>query len=405
MRKLIYIFGLVPCIALGQLWIPTNGLVHISEGANLEVGGDLENNGVIQNRGTLSLYGNWVSNANFNGLTGTLQFLGGSNQMISPPQLTVSEIVVNQGGEVNFPGSQYIVLDRLELQFGNIKTGEDTRFVLEPTAKIIGGSNSSYFDGTLIAKGSGIKTFPVGRDGLYAPITLLSVFGLNTEIAASFLRGNSVDPIPGDSLLGVSHRGLWELELLNGATDPTKVELEFSEEDLNDFRVPNNIRHRVNSPVIAYATDPAGTYRSLGVESINDSDSLTYGTIVSELTLQPTLGQKLYLAMGLAPRVPSEGLYFIPEAFSPQASDPKNRTFRIFGERISDEGFDLQIYNRYGVVVYATSSFEEANQNGWNGQNQKTGAAEPAGVYYYTVKLQFETGLPVQQKGAFYLVK
>lgn len=405
MRKLIYILGLAPFVVWGQLFVPSNGLIHIAEGANLEVGGDLDNNGVIQNRGTLSLYGDWTANANFNGLTGRLQFLGGSEQMVNVPQLTVSEIVVNQGGEVNFPGNQYIILDRLEFQLGNIKPGDDTRFVLEPGARVIGGSNLSYFDGTLIAKGSGEKMFPVGSDGLFAPITMLSVFGLNTEIAAKFNRGNLEDPVPGDSLLGVSHRGLWELELLNGSTDPSKIELEFSEDDLSDFRVPNNIRHRVNAPVIAYATDPAGIYRSLGVESIMDSDSLTFGTIVSELALQPQIGQKLYVAVGLAPRVPSEGLYFIPEAFSPQASDPKNQTFRIFGERISEEGFDLQIYNRYGIVVYSTSSFAEANQNGWNGENQKTGADEPAGVYYYTVRFQFETGLPVEQKGAFYLVK
>ncbi len=405
MRKLIYVLGLAPFLALGQLYIPSNGLVHIANGANLEVGGDLDNNGVIQNRGTLSLYGDWVNNANFNGLEGRLQFLGGSEQVVGPPQLTVSELVINQGGEVSFPGDQYIVLDRLEFQFGKIKPGPDTRFVLEPDAKVFGGSNLSYFDGTLIAKGSGIKTFPIGSEGLFAPITLLSVFGLNTEIAAGFVRGNTVDPVPGDSLLGVSHRGLWELELLNGATDATKLELEFSEEDLTDFRVPNNIRHRVNAPVIAYATDPAGIYRSLGVESITDSDSVTFGTIVSELPIRPTVGEKLYVAVGLAPRIPNEGLYFIPEAFSPQASDPDNATFKIFGQKISEEGFDLQIYNRLGVVVYSTNSFEEANQNGWNGDNQRTGAEEPAGVYYYTIKFQFDTGLPVQEKGAFYLVK
>ena len=34
MKNLIYIIGLVPCIAWGQLWIPTNGPVHIAEGAN-----------------------------------------------------------------------------------------------------------------------------------------------------------------------------------------------------------------------------------------------------------------------------------------------------------------------------------------------------------------------------------
>ncbi|SNS41112.1 gliding motility-associated C-terminal domain-containing protein [Ekhidna lutea] len=406
MKKLLKILLFLPqVISAQQLYIPDNALVHISEGATLEVGGDLENNGILQNAGTLSLYGDWTINNNFNGLTGSLRFLGGSNQLVSPPQLTVRELVINQGGEVSFPGSQYTVLERLELKFGNIKLGENTRFVLEPNVKVDVGSPDSYFDGKLISKGSGIKIFPLGANGVHAPVTLLNVFGVDAEIAAEFQSSNAVDPVPGDSLLGVSHRGLWEIELLNGTTDPSQVEIEFNAEDLKDFRLTNNIRHRVNSPVLAYANDPGGIYKSLGVESLLNSDSLTYGTIVSEETIQPLTGEKIYLAMALAPRIPDEGLYYIPEAFSPQASDPNNQTFKIFGEHISEDGFDLQIYNRYGVVVYSTNSFEEANQNGWDGENQQTGAEEPAGVYYYTVKFQFETGLPIQEKGAFYLVK
>lgn len=408
MKRLLTILFLIPLIiSAQQLYIPGNALVHISDGANLEVGGDLENNGVVQNSGTLSLYGNWLINNNFNGLTGRLQFLGSSDQIIAPPQLTVADWVVSKGGELMLSGNNYSVTNRLELDFGNIVLPEDSRFVLESTARVYEGSNASYFDGTLIIRGSGIKTFPLGANGVYAPLTLVDVFGLNTEIAANFERDNAVDPVPGDSLLGVSHLGLWEVELLNGDTDPTPISIDFSEEnlELGDFRVNNNIRHRVNSPVIAYASDPAGIYESLGVKSLMNSDSLTYGTIESEIPIMPSLGEKIYLAMALAPRIPEEGLYYIPEAFSPQASDPKNQTFKIFGERISEEGFDLQIYNRYGSVVYSTSSFTEANQNGWNGENQRTGAEEPAGVYYYTVRFQFETGLPVQQKGAFYLVK
>ena len=214
-----------------------------------------------------------------------------------------------------------------------------------------------------------------------------------------------MDPVPGDSLLGVSHRGLWELELQEGSVDPTLIEIEFNEEDLSDFRLPNNIRHRVNSPAIAIASDPAGVFRSIGVESLLNSDSLTFGTIISEIPISLQPGEKIYLAMALAPRIPNEGLYFIPEAFSPRATDQLNQTFRVFGECISEEGFDLQIYNRYGVVVFETSSFAEASLTGWNGNNQRTGAEEPAGVYYYTVRFQFETGLPIQEKGAFYLVR
>ena len=109
--------------------------------------------------------------------------------------------------------------------------------------------------------------------------------------------------------------------------------------------------------------------------------------------------------MALAPRIPTDGLYYIPEAFSPQASDARNQTFRVFGEGIVEQGFDLQIYNRYGVNVFSTTSFKEANENGWNGENQKTGAEEPTGIYYYTVKFRFRTGLPVQKSGVFYLIR
>ncbi len=405
MRRILYIFFLIPGTLLAQqLFIPSDGLVHISEGANLEIGGDLENNGAVQNLGTLTLYGDWTSNNNFNGLQGALRFWGGADQVVGT-ELAVSELVINQVGEVNLTGSDYLILDRIDFQLGNIKPGEDTRFVLGPNVRVNGGSNMSYFDGTLVSQGSGIKTFPVGSDGVHAPVTLLSVFGLNTEIAASFQRGNPADPVPGDSLIGVSHRGLWELEVVNGNTDPTKIELGFNEEDLSDFRIRNNIRHKVNSPVITYASDPAGVFEPLGVESLLNSDSLTFGTILSEDEITLGENQKVYLAMGLAPRIPNEGLFFIPEAFSPQASDSRNNRFKVFGQNISEEGFSLLVYNRYGSLVYSSDSFIESNQVGWNGENQRTGVEEPAGVFYYTIKFQFVTGLPVEKKGAFFLVR
>lgn len=407
MKKIINISFLILSFnfSYAQLHISSNSILHISEGANLEVGGNLENNGILQNNGTLSIYGDWTINNNFNGLNGTLKFLGGSNQIISIPTLRVRELIINSGGTVDFPGNEYTILERLFLDFGSIKIGENTRFVLEPGVKVDGGSSFSYFDGTLVYKGSGEKIFPLGNDGVYSPLTFLETTGVDTELAASYKRNNPADPIPGDSLLGVSHRAFWEIELLNGSMDPAQIELEFNDEDLSDFKVINNIRHRVNAPVIAYSNSPGGIYQTLGVETLFNSDSVTFGLITSRSKLQPALNQKLYLAMGLGPQIPDEGLYYIPEAFSPNASDPQNQTFKIFGEHISEEEFALQIYNRYGVLVYSTNSFAEANQVGWNGVNQKTGAEEPAGVYYYTVKFQFETRLPVQQKGAFYLVK
>ncbi|NQZ78226.1 MAG: gliding motility-associated C-terminal domain-containing protein, partial [Ekhidna sp.] len=398
-----------PFLVRGQLYIPETGLIHINEGARLEVNADLANNGVLQNNGTLALYGNWTINNNYNGITGVLELLGDGNQVLNTgptAELMFRELNIDQFGEVQFNGAKYTVLERLSLNNGIIKTGENTKFILEAGVNPGPGSATSYFDGTLTALGGGEgKLFPLGNDGVYGPLTLTNVFGANQEIAARYIRNNEVDPIPGDSLLGVSNKGYWELEMVQGTTDPTKLEITFNEEDLRNFTLINNIRHRVNSPVISYSNDPGGIFQTLGVESLLNSDSTTFGSIVSESPLRLTEGEKYILAMALAPRVPDEGLYFIPEAFSPRASDPENQRFRVFGEQIKNEGFSLIIYNRFGSVVYTADSFEEANRNGWDGENQRTGADEPAGVYYYTVKFEFETGLPIQKKGAFYLVK
>lgn len=406
MRKLLSILTLLPgLLSAQQFYVGDGALVHIQEEATLQIGGDLENAGALQNLGTLSLYGNWLVNNNFNGLEGTLEFLGGSNQTISLPQLTIRELTINSGGDVTFPGIEYQVTDRLEFKFGNIKTGADTRFVLGENARVIGGSNDSYFEGRLISKGSGIKRFPVGANGIHAPFSLLDVFGVDTEIAVSYDDEHDIDPIPGDTLLGISHLGLWQVELLEGTTNPTTVQLEFSGSDLSDFRIRNNIRHKVNSPVVTFSNQVGGTFGSLGVSELIDTDSLTYGTITSALPVSQTAGQTLYFALGLAPSRPNELLFYIPQAFSPTASDAANRTFRIFGENISNEDFSLEIYNKLGVLVYATTSFEEANKNGWDGTNRVTGSEEPNGLYYYAIRLKFVTETVIERNGAFYLVK
>ena len=406
MRKLIFILLLSPgLIYCQQLFIGGDARFHIQSNASLQIGGDLENNGVIENFGSISLYGNWSINNIYNDVGGELVLLGSSDQVIELSELTISELTINQGGIANFPGDEYIITDKIDFQFGNIEVGPDTRFILGENAQVIGGSNDSYFEGTLISRGSGIKIFPIGSNGIHAPITLLNVFGVDSEISASYSYPNPVNPMPADTILGISNRGLWELELVGGGTDPTLVEIEFNQEDLTDLPVRNNIRHRVNSPVIAYSTDLAGTWGSLGIEELLDSDSLTYGRITGEIPIRPMLNQKVYLAIGLAPQVPNEGLYFIPEAFSPNATDPANQAFRVFGENISNEDFFLTIFNRLGVEVYSTTSFVEANRNGWNGNNQVTGAEEPTGIYYYQTRFKFVTGQIIEKSGAFYLVK
>jgi len=389
-----------------QLYVGERALMHISDGANLEVGGDLENDGRIDNLGTLSLYGDWIINNYFNGNEGSLNLLGGENQSIAPPELMISELVVDLDGIVTFPGEEYVIADRIEFKSGSIQIGDNTEFILGESARVINNTDDSYFDGTIIsiAEGTSTKIFPVGNNGVYAPLTILDVFGIGSKIAVRYIRDNERNPIPSDTLLGVSHRGLWELQLVGGSIlDDSRIEIEFRDEDLSDFREPNNIGHTVNSPVIAYTDNLNEEWGSLGVSELIDTDSLSFGTITSETRIRP-LVNKTYLAMGLAPLVPEEGLYFIPEIFSPNATSIDNQTFKVFGEKIVEEDFFLRIFNRLGVVVYETSSFQEASRVGWDGTNL-SGGEEPTGIYYYEARLKFENDRVVEKSEAFYLVR
>jgi len=404
MKVLQTIVTLLPFMGFSQLYVGENALLHVGDGANLEVGGNLENQGAIQNLGTISLFADWTENNNYNGSEGGLHFLGSADQMILADELVMKELTVNTLGAVSFPGSEYLVTDRIEFQFGTVETGADTRFILGEDITIIPGSNNSYFEGSLISRGTGQMIFPVGSQGIYAPLTLLDVRGNDLEIEVSYNRDNPVNPTPGDSLLGVSHRAFWELDLLQGSTDDVQIQLEFNEEDLNDFIIENTFRFRSSSPAIAFTRNLVNRWQSLGVESISNSDSVTFGTITSSIPYALAVGEKAYLAMAIAPIAPANGLLYVPEVFSPNADDADNRFFKVFGQRITNENFSLQVYNRLGVRVYGTNSFTEASENGWDGTNL-SGGEEPTGIYYYTLRLTFDRGQTVERSGAFYLVR
>ena len=407
MKRLIYILLVLPFLAESQqLHIQSNALVHVSEGANLEVGGALENDGRLENVGALSLYGDWFTNNNYNGREGELRITGLGDQTILVQDLVVGIFIMNSGGTMTYEGTELRVLSEANFEEGVLRIDENSKFTLESDAKSFGGSSDSYVQGKMTHKGSGTKFSPLGFEGQYSPLTLFDVAGVDQELTTSYQSMNPLTPVPGEDLLGVSHLGLWEVSLDQGSmVDSAIVNIEFSNEDLENFLIRNEIRHRVNSPVIAFSDSADGTFNSLGVELLNSTDSLTFGSLTSEIGILPLLNETIYLAIALAPRINPEGQVYIPQAFSPIATDLDNQTFRVFGEKILETNFRLVIYNRLGNLVYSTSSFKEANEKGWNGDNQNTGKKEPSGTYLYVVQLMKENEEVFEEKGALYLLR
>ncbi len=83
-----------------------------------------------------------------------------------------------------------------------------------------------------------------------------------------------------------------------------------------------------------------------------------------------------------------------PTAFSPNANLPEDRQFRIYAEGIAEEGYNLQIFNRWGEKIFTSNS----PFTGWNGK-MKNGQLAPAGTYTWIIEFTDFMGKSHQQQG------
>ena len=94
---------------------------------------------------------------------------------------------------------------------------------------------------------------------------------------------------------------------------------------------------------------------------------------------------------------------YIPNVISPGSSNPENNSIKVYGEDLSSDEFEFFIYNRWGQVVYKTTSLNDAQGSGWNGT---TGDDEKGNnVFTYTVRGKFNNGERFEETGTITLVK
>ncbi len=88
-----------------------------------------------------------------------------------------------------------------------------------------------------------------------------------------------------------------------------------------------------------------------------------------------------------------------PTAFSPNAQLEADREFRLYAKGISDDGYRLQIFNRWGEVI-----FESNNPNfGWKGK-MKNNYFAPTGVYPWVIQYLDLLGKKHNQQGTVTLL-
>ena len=93
-----------------------------------------------------------------------------------------------------------------------------------------------------------------------------------------------------------------------------------------------------------------------------------------------------------------EGQLIFPDAFIPTSTIPSNRIFkpRYRGEVVE---YELQIYNRWGQLIFVSHDVDQ----GWDGRIN--GQLAPQDVYAYKYRVKFRTGIEHQGAGSVTLLR
>ena len=177
--------------------------------------------------------------------------------------------------------------------------------------------------------------------------------------------------------------------------NPTPFEVQISPASLNldfgdSFRLTGSANHALTS---FYWSDKSLTQIS-NIAKPYETQTYTFTGIDSLGCLKSAVMQVL---------VQRQNLYFAPQIFSPN-NDLTNDIFQIFGGKTVTSIDNLQIYSRWGQLMYQTAHvFPDNFAIGWDGKFN--GGEAPVGVYIYQATVTYIDGRTELIKGDVTLVR
>ena len=141
-------------------------------------------------------------------------------------------------------------------------------------------------------------------------------------------------------------------------------------------------------------------------------DFATNGTVITETTelsgsttyyavlIDPVTGCESSERLAVSPDLTGCGLLIIPDGFSPNG-DGTNDTFDIDNLDILYPNFEIEIFNRYGNVVYKGNASTPRFDGTSNQSRTLVDGDLPVGVYYYI--FNYNDGINKPKQGSLYL--
>ncbi|TXG37470.1 gliding motility-associated C-terminal domain-containing protein [Seonamhaeicola maritimus] len=137
-----------------------------------------------------------------------------------------------------------------------------------------------------------------------------------------------------------------------------------------------------------------------GGSVINDVLELSNGTTYYAVLVDPITGCESSTRLPVTPDLTACGEVVLPDGFSPN-DDGVNDTYDYDNLDVLYPNFEIEIYNRYGNIVYKGNA-NTPRFNGKSNQSRTMGSGDlPVGVYFYI--FNFNDGVNKPKQGRLYL--
>jgi len=359
--------------------------IYVSPDLEVYIDGDIINEGFLQHQGAISFTGNWVNTNIYQG-NGVITVAGTGAQSISNNQQSFSSLVINGTGSKRVIGL-LPVTDNFELLSGVIVTTTQDTLLLSPSALVSGGSESSYVDGPLFSEGVGYKFFPIGKNGNYNPIEFSDITGINPRFSVEVFENVPTIEVP--PRIDYFSSIYWQRTTVSGSFGGSPITVHY---DLPDRYTD---AHQVE---ILQSESLKIPFTKL------NSVSVTPGTALDKISTDDLFTNEFLVIGNSIPIGGVEGEFYFSSALSPKATQQENRTIKIFGNQLMPQDFVFQVYNRWGLLIFESSSLQEMIDKGWNGTSRNGGDIVPAGAYPYRFKAKLTTGEAIERKGIITVV-
>lgn len=181
-----------------------------------------------------------------------------NNSKIATPQIILA-------GDVGLSGT-------LILSDGIVEGSLDAVLTLEEGASLIGGSNNSFIDGPLRNIGNESFEFPVGDEGIWAPIEVFGLVGgdVSTTITAEYLHEKlgpttlETPDMSGEDLDHISILEYWDLDV-SGSLTSAHVTLHWKDASRSEITDYDDLR-------IAHYDNGDSEWENYGIDAITNAD-------------------------------------------------------------------------------------------------------------------------------------